>query len=90
MSKLGRPREKDIVKTYEGKSYVVTTFRLNKRSFAEADVLRDALNLGSRTNVVQFALSQLFQNLPEMNKSFSKDEVKLMLLKKLVEYGGEL
>jgi hypothetical protein len=61
----GRPRESDPAQTYAGRSYVVTTFRLNKRTVAKADALDWALDLGSRTAAIQYAVDQAFEALAQ-------------------------
>ena len=60
---LGRPREKNIQETYRGLSYVVTTFRLSKQAYAELEAIKDAKQLGSRTNALQYAVRQVFEGL---------------------------
>jgi hypothetical protein len=84
----GRPRTKDPAKTYAGLSYILCSFRLNKRSVAEADTIRDCLGLGTRTAAVQFALGQLFKTLPEASGR-SPEEIRDLLGRYLAELGVE-
>jgi hypothetical protein len=58
--KKGRPFKNDPAKTYENKSYIVTTFRLSKVSVVQADAISEVLQLGSRTAAVQYALGRAF------------------------------
>jgi hypothetical protein len=58
---------KDPAKTYKGLSYIVTTFRLKKRTIAESDVIEEALALGARTNALQFAVEQVFKDLHKLD-----------------------
>lgn len=83
----GRPRTSDPAK-YAGRTYVLCSFRLNKRSVAEADTIRDCLGLGTRTAAVQFALGQLFKTLPEASGR-SPEETRDLLGRYLAALGGE-
>ncbi len=83
----GRPRAKDPAKTYAGKSYVVTTFRLSKQAVAQANVIADALGLSTRTAAVQFAINQCWKALP-MLSSMSGDEIKTAFQRHLEDLGG--
>lgn len=79
----GRPRTKPVD---EQKSYLVTTFRLSKRAIAEADAIKDALGLSTRTAAVQFALGQMYKSLPTMS-AYSAEEIRSMLDQYLRELG---
>ncbi len=70
-AKRGRPHVKDPAKTYKGLSYFITTFRLKKRTIAEADVIEEALGLGSRTNALQYAIEQVFKDLHKLSRSMT-------------------
>ena len=74
-TRRGRPRVKDLAKTYKGLSYVITTFRLKKRTIAEADMIEEALALGSRTNALQFAVEQVFKDLHKLARSMTRSEI---------------
>ncbi len=82
----GRPRLNDPAETYAGKSYIVTTFRMSKRSVAEADAIKDALGLSTRTAAVQYALGQAFRTLPR-SSSRSEEEIRGLLERRLAELG---
>src|SRR5262249_59840859 len=84
----GRPRVNDPAETYADKSYVVTTFRLSKRSVADADVVKDSLGLSTRTAAVQCALGQVFRTLPKFS-SRSEEEIRGLLEHRLAELGVE-
>jgi len=84
----GRPRVKDPAKTYKGLSYIVTTFRLKKRTIAEADVLEEALALGSRTNALQFAVEQVFKDLHKLGRSMTRVEFDRDMRRRLKRLGG--
>jgi hypothetical protein len=83
----GRPRIKDPVKTYAGLSYVITTFRLKKRTIAEADVIEDALALGSRTNALQYAIEQVFKDLHKLTRSMTRAEIDRDMRRRLKKLG---
>ncbi|SRR6266849_2404226 len=85
----GRPRVRDPAETYADKSYIVTTFRMSKRSVAEADAIKDALGLSTRTAAVQYALGQVFRTLPK-SSSRSEKEIRGLLERRLVELGVEV
>ena len=76
----GQPREDD------GKSYVMTTFRLSKRAIAEAEAIKDVLGLSTRTAAVQFALGQMFRSLPSMS-TYTLDEIRAILDRYLRDLG---
>lgn len=82
----GRPRVKDPAEKYADKSYIVTTFRMSKRSVAEADAIKDALGLSTRTAAVQYALGQVYRTLPK-SSSRSEEEIRELLDRRLVELG---
>src|SRR5215813_643092 len=84
----GRPRVNDPAETYADKSYIVTTFRMSKRSVAEADAIREALGLSTRTAAVQYALGQVFRTLPKTS-SRSEEEIRGLLEQRLSELGVE-
>jgi hypothetical protein len=83
----GRPRKKDPVATYKGKSYVVTTFRLNKRTMAEIKVIDEALSLGSHTSALQFAVTQLYARLHELTAGMTREEMDRRMRAELKKYG---
>ncbi len=85
----GRPPAKDPAKTYKGLSYVVTTFRLRKRTVAEADTIADALSLGTRTNAVQHAIAVLFSDLHRSaGNSMTRAELDREMRRRLMKLGG--
>jgi hypothetical protein len=84
----GRPRVNDPAETYADKSYIVTTFRMAKRAVAEADAIKLALGLSTRTAAVQYALGQVFRTLPKFS-SRSEEEIRGILEQRLAELGVE-
>jgi len=84
----GRPRLNDPAETYASKSYIVTTFRMSKRSVAEADAIKDALGLSTRIAAVQYALGQVFRTLSK-SSSRSEEEIREILERRLAELGVE-
>ena len=88
-ARRGRPHVKDPAKTYEGLSYVVTTFRLKKRTVAEADTIAEALALGTRTNAVQYAIAVLFGGLHRSaGCSMTRAELDRAMRRRLKKLGG--
>jgi aryl-alcohol dehydrogenase-like predicted oxidoreductase len=80
----GRPRTK--APADDGKSYVMTTFRMSKRAISEADTIKDTLGLSTRTAAVQFALGQMFKSLPTLS-AYSPEEIRAILDRYLHELG---
>lgn len=87
-AKRGRPHVKDPAKTYKGLSYFITTFRLKKRTIAEADVIEEALGLGSRTNALQYAIEQVFKDLHKLSRSMTRAEIDRDMRRRLKKLGA--
>jgi hypothetical protein len=79
----GRPRQKPAD---PARSYLVTTFRMNRVTVAQADVIKEVLALGSRTNVLQHAVAMLFHGLEEKT-GVPRRRLEAMLSEKLEEQG---
>lgn len=75
----GRPRKSDPAATYADRSYVVTTFRLNKKTIAKADALDRELDLGSRTAAIQYAVDQAFEALAQRRGRRVQREMEISL-----------
>ncbi|HEX4622535.1 MAG TPA: hypothetical protein VH208_13310 [Myxococcaceae bacterium] len=82
----GRPRRKPADPT---KSYLVTTFRMNRVTVAQADVIKELLALGSRTNAIQHAVAMLFHGLEEKT-GLPRRRLEAMVGQKLDEQGRSL
>ena len=68
--------------------WIITTFRLKKRTVAEADVIEEALALGSRTNALQFAVEQVFNDLHKRCRSMTRAEIDRDMRRGLQKLGG--
>ncbi len=84
----GRPHAANPAKTYAGKSYVITTFRLKKRTIAEADTISEALALSSRTSAIQYAVEVVFNDLHRLSRSLSRRALDTDMRQRLKRLGG--
>lgn len=84
----GRPHTANPAKTYAGKSYVVTTFRLKKRTVAEADTIAEALALSSRTSAIQYAIEIVFNDLHRLSRSLPRRALDAEMRRRLNRLGG--